>query len=148
MLLNFYVKNELYLHCRVCNSAFFFNIDHLVSPTSSAGRSGYFSKWRVPPRRPRGRGCSFPLLPRAETCFSWTPSTFCSAGYGYRPRYNAENDQRKRINSKTLWNDLKTVLFENAVFLVSLCERRKRCYLKTMTSPQQHPPPGLQTTQP
>ena len=29
------------------------------------------------------------------------------------------------------WSDLKTMLFENAVFW---CERRKGCYLKTATS--------------
>ena len=63
-------------------------------------------------------------------CFEYqTPSTlhlfltktilFCS-GYGYRPHYDAQNDQRKRIVSKTLSRveRFETVLFENAVFLV------------------------------
>ena len=40
------------------------------------------------------------------------------------PQYNAENDQRKRINSKTLSRGV----------------RRKRCYLKTMTSQQMNWP--------
>ena len=39
----------------------------------------------------------------------------------------------KRSDLKTLseWRDLKTMLFENALFQ---CGRRKRCYLKTVTS--------------
>ena len=52
---------------------------------------------------------------------------FCS-GYGYRPRYNAENDHRKRSHSKTL---SRVERFENDVFW-------KRCFLvwtkKTMPS--------------
>ena len=62
---------------------------------------------------------------------------FCS-GYGYRPHYNAENDQRKRIVWKT---HSRVERFENS----TICKRcfpsldgKKRCYLKTMTSPQQH----------
>ena len=60
---------------------------------------------------------------------SKTPSTlhrfqtktilFCS-GYGYRPHYIAENDHRKRINSKTLSRveRFENGTVENAVFLV------------------------------
>jgi len=49
--------------------------------------------------------------------FQTKTELFCS-GYGYRPHYNAENDHQKRSHSKTLpeWSDLKTMLFENAVF--------------------------------
>ena len=54
-------------------------------------------------------------------------------------QYNAENDQRKRINSKTL---SRVERFEKGTAclktLFSLRGRRKRCYLKTMTSVQQH----------
>ena len=42
---------------------------------------------------------------------------FCS-GYRYRPHYNAENDQRKRIDPKTLY---KVERFENGTVW-------KRCF--------------------
>ena len=52
---------------------------------------------------------------------------FC-AGYGYGPNYNAENDHRRRSQSKTL---SRVERFENSAF-------RKRCSLvwteKTMLS--------------
>ena len=59
--------------------------------------------------------------------FQTKTELFCS-GYGYRPHYNAENDQRKRSYSKTL---SRVERFENDAFW-------KRCFLvwteKTMLS--------------
>ena len=70
-----------------------------------------------------------------------------SFGYGYRPNYNAENDHRKRIVSKTL---SRVERFENGTVW-------KRCFpcvegendtiWKTMTPPQSNTT-WLQTTQP
>ena len=50
--------------------------------------------------------------------FQTKTELFCS-GYGYRPHYNAENDHRKRSNSKTL---SRVERFENEAFW-------KRCFL-------------------
>ena len=60
--------------------------------------------------------------------FQTKTELFCS-GYGYRPHYNAENDQRKRSHSKTF---SRVERFENDAFW-------KRCFLgwtagKTMLS--------------
>ena len=73
--------------------------------------------------RAKGSGvvaaCGLSLTQAPPTLIHFQPKTelFCS-GYGYRPHYNAENDHRKRSIRKRSpeWRDLKTMLFENAVF--------------------------------
>ena len=73
------------------------------------------------------------------------PELFCS-GYGYRPRYNAENDNRKRSHLKTL---SIVERLENDAFW-------KRCFLvwteKTTLSENgddiKIDTPGRQTTRP
>ena len=64
-----------------------------------------------------------PLTNKPTLCVSKAPSTlirfqtktelFCS-GYSYRPHYNVENRVIRKRSPE--WSDLKTMLFENAVF--------------------------------
>ena len=85
------------------------------------------------------------LAPSTLIHFQTKTELFCSR-YGYRPHYNAENDHRKRSNSKTL---SRVEWFENDAFW-------KRCFLvwteKTMLSENgdviKRDTTGRQTTRP
>ena len=68
------------------------SFEHATPNTNPRKATNICSKFVTKTSRPR---------PRPHYSFQTKTILFCSE-HGYRPHYNTENDQRKRINSKTL----------------------------------------------
>ena len=64
-------------------------------------------------KRLNHRILSYFSAPSTLIRFQTKTELFCS-GYGHRPHYNAENGAIRKRSPE--WSDLKTMLFENAVF--------------------------------
>ena len=143
MLLNFYVKNELYLHCRVCNSAFF-SISIIWFPRPRPqGVLGIFQNGGF---LPEGLGDEVARFP----CFLEQKLV----SLGPRPRFVPRDTATVHATTlKTISENGSTRKRSGTIW--------KRCFpcfpvwtAKTMLSKNDDvttttpPPPGLQTTQP
>ena len=102
---------------------------------------------------------AFDLIKAPSTLIRFqTKTELFWSGYGYRPHYNAENGAIRKRSLE--WSDLKTMLFENAVFWLACvtdetkpraifwCGRRKRQMLSENGDVIKKDTTGRQTTRP